>query len=335
VLKGIVTGLGGRGLHWVKEARAHGGCELVAYVEPNEENQRRAVDQHGVPKEKVFPSLDKALKKVKADFVLDVTPPAVHKDIAELAFKTGLHVLGEKPLSDDYKTAMKMVKLGTKAGLKHMITQNYRFSPQPRTTRKLLADDLIGKPGQCDVRFYMCWADFPGSHYVTQPYMLINDMMVHHFDMIRYVLGQDPVAVNATTWNHPWGWHKGDAAHSIVFQFADGLWATHVCVGCAVGSRTSWNGDWRIEGPKGSISWEGDKIRHAHLHRTDKPVDREVPPLQVPPSGKAILDEFFGAIKENREPECSAADNINSLAMVFAAIKSAKEKRWVKLEELA
>jgi predicted dehydrogenase len=334
MFKGIVAGLGGRGLHWVSEARKHENCKLVGFVEPNEANVKRAVEQHNVPKKEIFPSLDEAVKKVKADFVLDVTPPCVHREIAEKAFAAGMHLIGEKPLSDNWKDAKAMVKAGKKAGLRHMITQNYRFSGEPRTTRKLIADGLVGKPGQLDVRFYMCWADFPGSHYVTQPYMFINDMMVHHFDMMRYVLGADAVAVQATTWNHPWGWHKGDAAHAIIFEFPDGLWATHVSVGCAVGERTSWNGDWRIEGPGGSISWKDGKIRYAHLHRTDSPVDKEVPHLAVPPAGKAILDEFFASIEEKRDPECCATDNIKSLAMTLAAIQSAKEKRRITMDDL-
>lgn len=331
---GILAGLGGRGLFWLGETRRHEGCELIGYVEPGEANRRRAIEEHEVPEEQVFIHIDDAIEKTEADFVLDVTPPAAHFEIAQKAFASGLNVLGEKPLSDDYATACRMVEMGAQAGLKHMITQNYRFSAPPRTTRRLLAEGLIGKPGQCDIRFYMCWADMPGSHYVTEPYMLINDMMVHHFDMMRYVLGVDPVSVQAVTWNHPWGWHTGDAAHAIVFEFPDGLWATHVSVGCAVGERTSWNGDWRIEGPKGTISWQQDVIRHAHLHRTDDPVDEVIPPLDVPPAGKAILDEFCAAIEEDREPECSAADNIQSLAMVFAAIQSAKEGRRVELCEL-
>ena len=36
---------------------------------------------------------------------MDVTPPAVHHEIAEKAFARGLHVVGEKPLSDNYTTA--------------------------------------------------------------------------------------------------------------------------------------------------------------------------------------------------------------------------------------
>ena len=216
-----------------------------------------------------------------------------------------------------------------------MITQNYRFSAQPRTTRQLLESGLIGAPGQCDVRFYIPWADSPGSHYTTQPYMLLNDMMVHHFDLMRYVLDQDPAWVQAIAWNHPWGWHVNAGAHSVVFGYESGLMATHVACGCAVGSQTGWNGDWRIEGPRGTIDWSASAITHHHLHRTAERISREVPRLEVPPAEVAILDEFVASIREGREPECSAADNLKSLAMVFAAIESAKAGRRVDLAEFA
>ncbi|MCE9589117.1 MAG: Gfo/Idh/MocA family oxidoreductase [Planctomycetes bacterium] len=329
--RGILTGLGGRGLYWLNDARAHPECEIVACVEPVEANRERAIAKHKVPAETIFPTLDAAVKAVKADFVLDVTPPAVHHEIALKAFKAGLHVLGEKPLSDNPANAKRVVAAARKAKLRHMITQNYRFNPVIRTMHKQLAAGLIGKPGQCDLRFYMDWADIPGSHYVTQPFMLINDMMVHHFDLMRYVLGADPVAVTAVTWNHPWGWHKGDAAHSIVFEFPGGLWGTHVSVGCAVGERTDYNGDWRIEGPKGTLSYSLGRLSHGHFHGATKPVRQEIFPEAAPSGGAGILAEFFAAIKEKRQPECSGEDNLKSLAMVFGAIKSSKEGRRVKI----
>lgn len=334
----IITGLGGRGLHWVSNVRERDDCEIVACVEPVEANRERAVEKAGVPRERIFASLSEAIASAQADFLIDVTPPAVHHQVAEQAFAAGLHVLGEKPLSDNFDTAKSVVGAGTKAGLKHMITQNYRFGAQPRTTRRVLSEGLIGQPEQCDVRFYMPWADSPGSYYVTEPFMLINDMMVHHFDLMRYVLGQEPESVQAITWNHSWGWHRGDAAHAIVFRFAGGLVATHVSCGCAVGSQSSWNGDWRIEGPGGSIDWDSEGTFHSHLHRLaqgeEKVSRRRIEHLEVPPSQQAILDEFLGAIRENREPECSARDNLGSLAMVFAAIQSAREGRRVELAEL-
>lgn len=333
--KAILTGLGGRGLHWLRAMRAHENVEIIGFVEPFEGSIKRAVNEHNVARDAIFPDLKTAINNVKADFVLDVTPPAIHHEIAYTAFDAGLHVLGEKPLSDDFQTAKNVVEAGKKAGVKHMITQNYRFGPQPRTSRQALAEGIIGEPGQCDIAFYMNWADFPGTHYVTEPYMLINDMMVHHFDLIRYVLGQDPISVQAVTWNQPWGWHKGDACHSIVFKFASGLVATHVCIGCEVGQRTSWNGDWHIAGPNGSLDWDEKGTWYSHSHRTEEVVARrEIEHLEVLPSETAMVNEFLGAIQENREPECSAEDNLKSLAMVFAAIQSAKEGRLVKLSEL-
>jgi predicted dehydrogenase len=334
--KAILTGLGGRGLHWLKAMRLRDDIEFVAFVEPFEGSITRAVEQHAVPRELIFPTLDAAIAGSDADFVLDVTPPAVHHEIALKAFEAGLHVIGEKPLSDDFETARQVAQAGAAAGLVHMITQNYRFGAQPRTTRQVLESGLIGTPGQCDIRFYQPWADAPGSHYVTQPFMLINDMMVHHFDLLRYVLGQDPISVQAITWNQPWGWHAGDACHAIVFKFPSGLVATHVTVGCAVGSQTSWNGDWRIEGPEGSLDWDKAGTWYSHLHRTEEKVEkRPIEHLEVKPSEQAMMDEFFVAIAENREPECSARDNLKSLAMVFTAIKSAKEGRVVALDELS
>jgi predicted dehydrogenase len=334
MFKCIITGLGNRGLHWVRAVRQRQDCETAAFVEPAAAMRQRAVERHEVPENLIFTTLEDALAAVPADFVLDVTPPAVHHVIAEKALAAGLHVLGEKPLSDNFAHARRVVELGRQSGRKHMITQNYRFGAQPRTTRPLIADGLIGKVGQCDIRFYIPWADSPGSHYVTQPFMLINDMMVHHFDLLRYVLDADPVSVQAITWNHPWGWHAGDAAHAIVFQYADGLVATHVACGCAVGSQTGWNGDWRIEGDKGSIDWTKDGMWYSRLHRTEEKVRREIPPLDVPPHDQAILDEFFAALREDRDPECCAEDNLKSLAMVFAAIQSSKEGRKVPLAEL-
>lgn len=334
-MKAILTGLGGRGLHWLSAARKHQGVDVVAFVEPYEGSITRAVEQYQVPRDTIFPDLDEAIKNADADFVLDVTPPAIHPEVAFKAFESGLHVIGEKPLSDNFETAKRVAAAGQAAGLTHMITQNYRFGGLPRTSRRVLDEGIIGTPGQCDIQFYMNWADAPGSHYVTEPFMLINDMMVHHFDLLRYVLNQDPVSVQATTWNQPWGWHAGDACHSIIFRYESGLVATHVANGAAVGSRTSYNGDWRIEGEKGSLDWNRDTLSYSHLHRTDEKVDDQIIEQdKVAPSEQAMLDELFAAIRDNRAPETSAQDNLKSLAMVFGAIQSSKEGREVMLSEM-
>ena len=335
-LKGILVGLGGRGQHWYNAVHSHPETEYVAYVEVMDENRARAIERWELPPDRVFKSLEEAAAKVDADFVMDVTPPGAHESVAFAAFKAGLHLIGEKPISDDYETAKRMVAAGRAAGRRHMITQNYRFGSQPRTTRRLLAEGVIGEPGQVDIGFTMPWADSPGSHYVTQPFMFTKDMGIHHFDMLRYVLGRDPASVRCVTWNPSWGWHAGDASHVAIFTFDDQLHAVHRGVGCAVGQHTGWNGEWRIEDPGGTITGEGNEIWLTHLHRAEKRRREQVFPDRTGGGGQdPLLTEFVQAIRENREPECNAADNLKSAAMVAGAVKSATERgREVKLADL-
>jgi hypothetical protein len=56
-----------------------------------------------MPRELIFPILSAAIAGTQR-FRLDVTPPAVHHEIALEAFAAGLHVIGEKPLSDTSTT---------------------------------------------------------------------------------------------------------------------------------------------------------------------------------------------------------------------------------------
>lgn len=335
-MRGILVGLGGRAKSWLDVCRRNAEVELVGFVEVSPARRERVTAEWNLPKEHVFESLETALKAVEADFICDVTPPAAHESVALQAFDAGLHVLGEKPLSDTFAAARRMVAAAEKTGRVHVITQNYRFGRTPRTAHRLLKEGFIGNPEQVVVGFYMPWAKAPGTHYVTMPYPLITDMGIHHFDMLRYVLDREPVNVLARTWNVSWGWHAGDAAHTALFEFEGSLMVTHHALGASVGKRSPWNGEWRIEGPLGSLTWEDDALYVTTNNAGPKGESRTQIPLDdLPIQGQdALLHEFLSAIRENREPECSSRDNIKSLAMVFAAIKSAQEKRPVDIAEM-
>ena len=333
-MKAILVGLGGRGYHWLSACEDHKEVELVAYVEASEKNRLRAIDQRGIDADKIYADLSDVPSNLGAEFVVDVTPPSVHESIAMKAFGAGLNLLGEKPLSDDYDAAKRIVSAGKKANVKHMITQNYRFNALPRTTRRLLENKKIGKIAQLDVSLYVNWADSPGSHYVTEPYMFLTDMGIHHFDMMRYTLGADPVSAHAITWNLPWGWHQGDACQIILFKFENGVFATHRGIGCTMGHvPAGHNGEWRYEGPKGTITWEGFDLYYTLNHRQN-PTVREQIDLDNIDGSNPVLNEFVRALQEDREPECNAEDNLKSMAMVFGAVRSAEEGREVLLSEL-
>ena len=340
-MKGIMVGLGGRARSWIGVCNKNPDVELVGYVEPVAERRAEVAAQFNLPSQQLFASMKDAVSAVEADFAVDVTPPKAHEAVAMEVFEAGLHLLGEKPLSDDFAAAKRIVAASDAAGRTHMVTQNYRFGSQPRTTHRLLKENLIGEPNQVTVGFYRAWATRPGTHYTTMPYPLITDMGIHHFDLLRYVLAREPVAVFARTWNPPWGFHAGDAGHTAIIDFEGArhasplLIATHHARGSSTGKQSPWNGEWRIEGPDGSLTWEENDIYWTRAYPSDRAHREAIPHDKLPLGGQdAILAEFLSAIKAGREPECSGKDNLKSLAIVFAAIQSAKEKRTVEIAEV-
>lgn len=330
----ILVGLGGRGRSWASVLGRHADVDVVGYVEPDAATRELAREKNGLPPDCLFPSLAAAVDAVEAEAALDVTPPAAHEEVALACFAAGLHLLQEKPMSDDFAAARRIVAASQAAGRTFMVTQNYRFSPLPRTTRALLAAGRIGPLALGDMGFYRAWATRPGTHYTTMPFPLLTDMGIHHFDLLRYLLAEEPVKAQATTWNLPWGWHAGDAAHNVTIWFSGGSIVTHHANGASVGRQSPWHGDLRLEGPKGSLTWEDDRLFFSAAAPAE-PTAREEVALEPAPSGQdGLLREFVAAVTEGREPECSGRDNLGSLAIVFAAIASAKRGAPVEVAEL-
>ena len=332
MLKAVLVGLGDFGRRWFEVCGRHGEVELVGLVARSEASRARAASEWGAPRDRLFGSLEQALERTRPDFVLDVTPPSAHRSVALTAFAAGVSVLGEKPLSDDADAAREIAAAGQRAGCLHMVAQQQRFAPQPRITRRLIEGGEIGEPGQVDVAFFVPWADKPGTHYVTEPYMFLLDMSCHHFDTMRYVLSSDALAARVISWNLPWGWHAGDASHVALFEFPNAVRAIHRGTGCSNGKKTSWSGDWRIEGPRGSITWEDGRVFVTQDHRVASPRRREIAPDGSGPEGQAaVLAEFVAALRAGREPECSGRDNLATVAMTFAAVESARLGRRVEI----
>ena len=331
-MRAILAGLGNFSSVWFDVCEKHPDVEIVGYVARSQKSRDRFLREHQVPGTSLYSSLSEAIGAVEADFVIDVTPPAAHKEIALTAIDASLHVLQEKPMCSTMSDATEVADAGEKSGIVHMVSQNYRFGALPRTTRRLISEGRVGDPGQVTISFYVPWADLPGTHYVKEPYMFLTDMGVHHFDMLRYVLGIEPESVRVESWNQPWGWHEGDASHVAIFDFPQEIKAIHVAMGCTLGHATSWNGDWRIEGSGGSLTWEDDTLYFSHEHRTEAKTRREIALDPLASVGQsAVLDEFLAAIVEKRQPECSARDNVGTLQMAFGAVESASTGKMIEL----
>lgn len=323
-MKIIQVGVGGFGASWLDILVQSKEWEIVAIVDINPETLKSAVNKYPFLLGKAFDSFKKCLKKVEADAILNVTPPSFHKEISILALKEGLHVLVEKPLSDNFKDAVKIVEEAEKHGKNLMVSQNYRYRKLPRTIRKSIEESLIGKISYCLLNFQK--GPRFGGFREQMPYPLLIDMSIHHFDLARYILGKNPVSVYADSWNPHWSWFKGDACLNLIFIFEDDIHFNYSGSWVSTGKDTSWDGEWEIYGDKGTIIWKGDikkivqgkeeKMEVIELEREDRYL---------------VLYEFWKSIVEKREPETSGKDNLKSLAMVFKSLESIKKGKKIKI----
>src|SRR5436309_3874937 len=130
-------------------------------------------------------SIEEVVATVTADAALIVVPPALHEPVALTALAAGWHVLSEKPLADDLAAAYRLVAAVERTGLTFMVSQDYRWSAPVATLRHHLQAGLVGEIGAIRYTFNKAW-DFGGWR-ATLPDVLLEDMTIHHADLLRYL----------------------------------------------------------------------------------------------------------------------------------------------------
>lgn len=336
-LKVVMVGCGGMARGWAQNALKTPGLQLVGLVDLNRKAAEAMAEANKLPPTVVFDSLGAAIKATGADLVFDVTIPAAHNLVVIEALKAGCHVLGEKPMSDTLDKARKMVQTSQKTGKTYAVTQNYRYNPQIRGLQKFLRSGKIGDVQEVHADFYI------GAHFGgfrdEMDYPLILDMSIHTFDAARFISGADPVSVYCHAFNPKRSWYKGDASAVAVFEMSNGIVFSYRGSWCAEGLHTSWNSQWRVVANKGSATWDGaDALRAQAIQKGTKPeffskmedVHVELPPMEHV-AHAAIMRDFIKAVRTGKTPETVCTDNIKSLAMVLAAVESARSGKKVNV----
>ncbi|HET6522620.1 MAG TPA: Gfo/Idh/MocA family oxidoreductase [Geminicoccaceae bacterium] len=333
-LRLIQLGLGGWGRNWVEEVtRATPGVEPVAWVDIDPATRERASAELDLPPERVFGSLEQALSGgVAADAALVAVPLAAHAGVTRRALEAGLHALVEKPFTDSLADARALADLARRCRRVLMVNQNYRWFPAPRLARRLLRERAIGHPVACYLDFHL----FHGAGYryffLEEP--LLSDMAIHHFDGLRFVLDDEPVEVSCHSWGEPDMPFRGRPAAVATVRFAGGALASYRGSWISRGPTTPFGGHWRLDGTAGTIEFtfrgafeERETRDRLTLHRPGERPERAKLPDMPFKDRKGALADFARWVRDGAPPEgaSTAEDNLRSLALMFAAIRSARD----------
>ncbi|WP_290792109.1 inositol 2-dehydrogenase [Flavihumibacter sp. UBA7668] len=123
------------------------------------------------------------------DAVLICTPTSSHAAMIRLALKHGKHIFCEKPVDLSLETTKELVDQVKAAGIKMMLGFNRRFDPDFLHARRQLTDGRIG-----EVQIVKITSRDPGLppiDYIKNSGGLFMDMVIHDFDMARYLMGKE------------------------------------------------------------------------------------------------------------------------------------------------
>ncbi|MGH2808189.1 MAG: Gfo/Idh/MocA family protein [Actinomycetota bacterium] len=329
-LRALLIGLGARGREWARELNAHNAWTLAAVVEPDPEALRLAAAFDVAP-ERCHPMLQGDLDDI--DAVLIATPPDAHLEPALWAIEARRPLMVEKPFATSLVDARRIVAGADAAGVPVVVGQNHRYLRSHRTVRQVIDQGRLGDVRMATAHYYRVPHDMAAS-LARLPHRVLWGMGVHHLDALRYVLGRDATGVFARSYTLPPGNPPEGATFDALLEFEGGLRAQYTATYESSGHEYFEGGQEfyeRIVGDKATLHvihrWlvlcEG-----ARLPRIIRRGKRESSEEAV------LLSQFAHAVVDGKEPECSGHDNLKSMAIMEACIRSAADRSWIDPREL-
>jgi myo-inositol 2-dehydrogenase/D-chiro-inositol 1-dehydrogenase len=257
-----------------------------------------------------------------------------HVDLLMAAAEAGKAVFCEKPVSLDLGELDRALGAIDAAGVPFQIGFNRRFDPAHASVREAVASGAIGDPHL--VRISSRDPEPPPLEYVKSSGGLFLDMMIHDFDMARFVTGSEVVEVFArgAVRVEPWFAEVGDVDTALVtLVHADG------CLTAIDNSRRAAYGyDQRVEvfGSEGMAVSENPRAHTGAVVTADG--ERRPPhPYffleRYLPSYVREWQAFTEAVKTGTTPPVSTGDARAPLVIGLAALRSLRERRPVRIAE--
>jgi predicted dehydrogenase len=319
----VLAGAGNMGRAWCAAIEADPDVELVGIADLHRPTGQAAADATG----RAVPVGTDALALAAATgarAVVNATVPRAHHPVTAAALLAGLDVLGEKPVAETVAQALSLAATAQVSGRLFMVSQSRRWNPQLFALRAMAAE--LGAPGALTTEFFR--DPHFGGFREQMAHPLLVDMAIHAFDSARFVLGAEPVSAYCETHNPPWSWYAGDAAATAVFAMDGGARYTYTGSWCSPGAQTSWNGEWRLSAERGSARWDGEQ---------DPVSDVPGPAAPAGPARSGIaaaLHAFTDAVRTGSVPMGEVHENVPSLAMVEAAVRSARTGQRVLVDDV-
>ena len=306
-------------------------------------NQERAKEIASALNAVSYESVD-AILSSGLDAVSVCTSNDSHAEIAVKALDHGLHVLCEKPMAVTLEGAEKMVEAARKNSRILMIGQNQRLNGTHQRAHELIRKGEIGKVISFETVFAHSgpetWSVDPGKNtwFFDRKKAVMGamaDLGIHKTDLIRFLLDDDIASVDAKIVTLD---KRGSDGSLIAVD--DNAFVIYEMKSGAVGTlRASWtnygpeNNSTVIYGSEGVMSIflnPEHSIEVAKKNGERDYYDVEVMQTNDNQTSSGVIDAFIDSL-DRGTAAISGEDVLESMKAVFAALKSAEERKEVRI----
>jgi len=306
------------------------GAKLLAVADIFEKSAKEVASQLEIPiAEKDYRVL---LENKDIDAVAICSSTDTHAQIISESAEVGKHIFCEKPIALDLNKIDQALIAVKKAGVKLQVGFNRRFDPSFRKAKELVKNGTIGTPHL--VRISSRDPEPPPISYIKVSGGIFLDMMIHDFDIARYLLDQEVVeliAVGSCLIDPAIG-KVGDIDTAVVtLKYENGAWGT------IDNSRKAVYGyDQRIEifGSEGCVTVGNPRPTEVTVNSSNNTISDKPLYFFIERYQEAYLtemEEFIKCIQEDKEPSVGGLDGKISVQMGYAAKESLSKRSFVKL----
>ncbi len=264
------------------------------------------------------------------DAVVICTPTDTHADLIERFSRAGKAIFCEKPVDLSVARVRACIRVVAETKGKLMVGFNRRFDPHFMAVKAAIDAGRIGT-----VEMITITSRDPGAppvDYIKRSGGIFRDMTIHDFDMARFLLGEEPVAVtaHAAVLVDPAIGEAGDFdSASIILETASGKQ-----VMISNSRRATYGYDQRIEihGSKGMIAAENQREVSIEIANGDGYTRPPLHDFFMTRYTQAYANEiasFISAIEKGTAISPDGTDGLRALLLAEAAVHSVKEKKQV------
>ena len=308
------------------------GARALVIADVYAEAARSAAERYGIPDYTADAS--EVIQSGELDAIVICSSTDTHVPFIIEAAEAGKHVFCEKPIDHDLAAIDRALEAVARHGVKLQIGFNRRFDANHARLRAAIDSGEIGQPQLLSI--VSRDPAPPPIDYIKVSGGLMMDMMIHDFDMCRFLLGEiDEIYAMAAVMVDPEIGEAGDIdTAKVMLRFANGA------IGTIENSRKAVYGyDQRVEvlGSGGSAStdnWYPNAVTISDERsvRRDKPLYFFLERYYE--SYVSEMVAFVDAIVSDSAVPVTGNDGRAPVLLAMAGMRSLARNRPVKLSEI-